>query len=143
MVKPKINLNLNVESRIGKGLDSIFDSDNSLVALQDDHDSLILTNTNTSTQTKFNTNTKTNFSTDTDTNVSTNTETIFSTNISTKSITIEKRLKYTEERLHRAYYIKKDLVKKIDKLSKKTNMDKSDIVCVALNLLFESLDDKI
>jgi hypothetical protein len=72
-------------------------------------------------------------------NVITKEETILSANIKSKTISIEKRLKYLDKKEHRSYYIDKEIIKKIDKLNKKYNIDKSDIVNEALKLLFETL----
>jgi hypothetical protein len=66
-------------------------------------------------------------------------ETIISANIKSKTISIEKRLKYLDKKEHRSYYIDKEIIKKIDKVNKKYNIDKSDIVNEALKLLFETL----
>jgi hypothetical protein len=77
-------------------------------------------------------------STNTSTNVGT--KTILSTNLDTNEIIIEKRLKYSEERVHRAYYIKRDTIKKLEQISKRYNIDKSDIVDQALKLFLNNID---
>jgi hypothetical protein len=66
-------------------------------------------------------------------------ETILSANIGANTVSIEKRLKYLDKKEHRSYYIDKAIIKKIDKLNRKFNIDKSDIVNEALKLLFETL----
>jgi group I intron endonuclease len=55
------------------------------------------------------------------------------------AISIERPLKYLDMKEHRSYYIDKEIIAKIDKLNKKYNIDKSDIVNEALKLLFETL----
>ncbi len=91
-------------------------------------------NTSTKANTKNNTGIKTISGTEsnnnTNTNVSTNT-----------SIKLKKRTRYLDERSQRAYYIKKDILKQLDKISKKYEVDKSDIVNKALEFLFENLED--
>jgi hypothetical protein len=75
----------------------------------------------------------------TESSMKTVSKTILSANIKSKTVSIEKRLKYLDIKEHRSYYIDKELIKKIDKINKKYNIDKSDIVNEALKLLFETL----
>jgi hypothetical protein len=75
----------------------------------------------------------------TESSVKTKEETILSANIKSKTVSIEKRLKYLDKKEHRSYYIDKEIIKKIDRVNKKYNIDKSDIVNEALKLLFETL----
>jgi hypothetical protein len=53
---------------------------------------------------------------------------------------IQKRVKYTDIHDRKTYYIEKELVKKIDKLSSKNNLDKSYIVNQALKLFFSLIE---
>jgi hypothetical protein len=117
------------------GIDGIFDGL---------HKKKIDTSPDTNNNTPINTdnNNQPIISTNSSTSTNTTTETILSTNFSTNTITIEKKLKYLDKRTQRAYYIDKDLIKKIDKLSKKFNIDKSDIVNEALKLFFVSIENK-
>jgi hypothetical protein len=82
---------------------------------------------------------ETEISASSESNVKTKEETILSANISAKTVSIEKRLKYLDIKEHRSYYIDKEIIKKIDRVNKKYNIDKSDIVNEALKLLFETL----
>ncbi|HYE12235.1 MAG TPA: hypothetical protein VEF53_18855 [Patescibacteria group bacterium] len=98
------------------------------------------TTNNSNMNSNNNTNTDSNKNSSIETNKITKVETILSTNLNTNEITIQKRLKYLEERKQRAYYIENDLIKKIDRLSKKFNIDKSDIVNESLKLFFANID---
>lgn len=66
-----------------------------------------------------------------------------STNDDTKnssiSITIKRKENYLDKHVQRAYYIRKDLEKQLIKTSQKTKMPKSELVNLALELLFENL----
>jgi hypothetical protein len=97
------------------------------------------TSTESSKETTIESNAETEISASLESNVKTISETILSANISAKTVSIEKRLKYLDMKEHRSYYIDKEIIAKIDKLNKKYNIDKSDIVNEALKLLFETL----
>jgi hypothetical protein len=88
-----------------------------------------------------NTDSSTSTDTDLNTNPDTNYTTILSTNISTNKIIIERQLKYSEERKQRAYYLKLNTIKKLDRFAKKYNLDKSDIVNESLELFFNTIND--
>jgi hypothetical protein len=96
-------------------------------------------NTESSMKTISKSNAESEISASIESNVKTVSETVLSANISAKTVSIEKRLKYLDLKEHRSYYIDKELLKKIDKINKKYNIDKSDIVNEALKLLFETL----
>ncbi|MGF7431897.1 hypothetical protein PQV03_14180 [Thermoanaerobacterium thermosaccharolyticum] len=55
---------------------------------------------------------------------------------------IKKRVKYTDVHERRTYYLDKDVVKKLDKLSTKYDLDKSYLVNEALKLFFKVLENK-
>lgn len=55
---------------------------------------------------------------------------------------IKKRVKYTDIHERRTYYLDKDVVKKLDKLSNKYGLDKSYLVNEALKLFFNVLENK-
>lgn len=55
---------------------------------------------------------------------------------------IKKRVKYTDIHERRTYYLDKDVVKKLDKLSNKYDLDKSYLVNEALKLFFKVLENK-
>ncbi|MDI3312002.1 MAG: hypothetical protein QJR05_11335 [Thermoanaerobacterium sp.] len=55
---------------------------------------------------------------------------------------IKKRAKYTDVHERRTYYLDKDVVKKLDKLSTKYDLDKSYLVNEALKLFFKVLENK-
>lgn len=61
--------------------------------------------------------------------------------ISDITITLKKRNKYTDLHERKTYYISKEYIKKIDKLSSKYNLDKSYIVNEALKLFFNSIKE--
>lgn len=53
---------------------------------------------------------------------------------------IKKKDKYTDIHSRKTYYVEKELLKKIDKLCYKNNLDKSFIVNEALRLFFKEID---
>ena len=53
---------------------------------------------------------------------------------------IKKKDKYTDIHSRKTYYIEKDLLKKIDKLCDRNNLDKSFIVNEALRLFFKEVE---
>jgi hypothetical protein len=55
---------------------------------------------------------------------------------------IKKRVKYTDIHERRTYYLDKDVVKKLDKLSNKYDLDKSYLVNEALKLFFNVIENK-
>lgn len=53
---------------------------------------------------------------------------------------IKKKDKYTDIHSRKTYYIEKDLLKKIDKLCDRNNLDKSFVVNEALKLFFKEVE---
>lgn len=99
-------------------------------------------NNDTNNNTSINTDTTINTKNNTDIKTTSDTEPNNNTNVSTNtSIKFKKRTRYLDERSQRAYYIKKDILKQLDKISKKYEVDKSDIVNKALEFLFENLEN--
>ncbi|WP_368491000.1 ribbon-helix-helix domain-containing protein [Clostridium sp. BJN0013] len=54
---------------------------------------------------------------------------------------VSKRSKYVDTHIRKTYYFDKKLFKKMEKLSKKYNIDNSYIINQALELLFEALEE--
>jgi len=55
-------------------------------------------------------------------------------------IIIKKRDKYTDIHSRKTYYVEKELLKKIDKLCDRNNLDKSFVVNEALRLFFKEIE---
>jgi hypothetical protein len=58
-------------------------------------------------------------------------------NIKGINISVEQRMKYTEKKGRKTYYIDNELLDKIENMNKTTGHDKSDIVNSALGLFFK------
>ncbi|NNU78588.1 hypothetical protein [Clostridium estertheticum] len=65
---------------------------------------------------------------------------ITSDTISDISNIIKKKDKYTDIHSRKTYYVEKELLKKIDKLCDRNNLDKSFVVNEALRLFFKEIE---
>lgn len=83
---------------------------------------------------------KKSISTDSDIISDTNSD-ITSDTISDVFTIIKKRDKYTDIHSRKTYYVEKELLKKIDKLCVKNNLDKSFVINESLRLFFNEIEN--